>query len=509
MRRAAAVGLALGLTVAGTVTVPAHAAPTCFGKTPSIMGTDGSDILEGTIGPDVIFAGKGSDTVRAGGGNDLICGGSGEDHGLFGQGGNDKIDAGTSERTTKVYGGTGNDFLYDAPGGGDGQEMFGGPGDDVLKAGDSNGTYIDVLDGGPGNDVMEQGGSEGVFIGGGGDDTMFGGRRDRGFDFLILDDAPGPVDLDVAAGTMTGWGNDTVEEIEVVGGGRFDDTMAGDGTRNYFVGGAGNDSLSGAGGNDCLLGAEPSWGGDHQVCIQPYRVEAGSGDDVLTGGAGDDLVSGGDGDDVIDGDEGFDRASFSGSASPVFVDLGAGTSTGDGTDSLQEVEEIVGSGFQDTLTGSERADSLIAYSSAGDVLRGLGGDDFLDAGIRETDLDGGAGNDTVTFLWGGPDDDTGFELDLRTDSDSAGNKLTSIENVLGPLYFVAVTLHGDDGPNSLTGGGADDRIFGYGGDDVLVGGYGNDELDGGAGEDLLEGGPGRTNGFDTCVNGETLRNCEA
>ncbi|HEX2196083.1 MAG TPA: hypothetical protein VHJ76_04075 [Actinomycetota bacterium] len=500
MKVAAVAAIALA---AGMVATPAHAAWTCFGKVATIVGTDRDNTIKGTPRQDVIWAGLGDDTVYGRGGNDLICGGSGEDRGLYGNKGNDKIDAGTSTRATLVYGGKGDDLLYDAPNGGDAQEMFGGPGDDVLKAGDSNGTYLDVLDGGPGDDVMEQGETEGIFYAGPGNDVIWGGRGGGDRDELILTDAPRGIRLDMRDETMRGWGRDEVAEIEIVMGSRFDDTISGDEDRNVFVGAAGDDKLSGGASRDCILGgAVEFW----NRCYFAYEVDPGSGDDVLAGGDGDDDLVGGDGDDRFTGGTGTDTAWFSASRAPVAVDLGEGSATGEGRDTL-DVEGAVGSEFADALTGSEASDRLHAgtsRASRGDVLRGLGGDDTL--GVQyDTDLDGGAGSDTASYAFTFNDGVT--TVDLRTDSDTLGNTLTDVESVYG-LGHNTMAIHGDDGPNTLTGSGGNDEIFGYDGDDRLKGGFGDDLLDGGPGNDTLDGGHPQHGGNDTCVNGETVTSCE-
>ncbi|MEI9900643.1 MAG: calcium-binding protein [Hyphomicrobium sp.] len=49
---------------------------------------------------------------------------------------------------------------------------------------------------------------------------------------------------------------------------------------------------------------------------------------------------------------------------------------------------------------------------------------------------------------------------------------------------------GDDGSNTVAGGGGHDRLFGRGGDDILAGGDGNDGLYGDGGQDFLFGDAG-------------------
>jgi len=74
------------------------------------------------------------------------------------------------------------------------------------------------------------------------------------------------------------------------------------------------------------------------------------------------------------------------------------------------------------------------------------------------------------------------------------------------------TLQGKGG-NDLLCGGSDDALDGRGGDDTLVGDEGNNTLLGRGGQDLLQGGEDNDQlkggaGTDTCVDGETLLDCE-
>jgi hemolysin type calcium-binding protein len=83
------------VVVAGTVGVAVLAALTaseaaagggsadrCFGRAPTIVGTNGADVLRGTTpGPDVIVGRGGDDRIRPGRGLDRVCSGSGDfDH---------------------------------------------------------------------------------------------------------------------------------------------------------------------------------------------------------------------------------------------------------------------------------------------------------------------------------------------------------------------------------------------------------------------------------------------
>lgn len=259
----------------------AEASSRCFGMRPTIVGTSRADVLEGTRRKDIISGLGGKDTIRGLGGNDTICGFNGAD---------------------TIIGGSGADLLS------------GDAGKDLVNGGAGD---FDNLWGFSGNDAL---------IGGG------------GFDWVLYRGAPGPVTLDLSAGSATGEGTDTLSGLEGVVGSRFDD--------------------------------------------------------VLTGGEASNTFQAEDGNDTIDGGGGVDFASFFLSPGPVTVDLAAGTATGEGTDTLTGIENVFGSGdFGDTLMG-DGLDNTLLGSGGDDSVSGSDGNDELDGGDGTDALDGGIGTDT-------------------------------------------------------------------------------------------------------------------
>jgi len=114
-------------------------------------------------------------------------------------------------------------------------------------------------------------------------------------------------------------------------------------------------------------------------------LAGGRGADVLIGGLGNDILRGGPGNDVLDGgvladfqsDTGFrdtDRADYSAAAGGVNVNLASGVAQdGDGgTDTLIGVEGVIGSAYDDVLTGGSDAFT--------EFFRGGAGDDTIDGG---------------------------------------------------------------------------------------------------------------------------------
>jgi Ca2+-binding RTX toxin-like protein len=231
-----------------------------------------------------------------------------------------------------------------------------------------------------------------------------------GFDFVRYDFAEnGGVFVDLSAGTAdNGSGTDTLSNIEGVVGSMFDDTIVGsDGLMEVFIGGAGSDS--------------------------------------------------------IDGGDGYDRVDYTTSGAAVVVDLGAGTAQDGlgGTDTLQNIEGVRGSAFNDTLSGSDDAEFESFEGREGnDSIDGMGGTDRVD-------YDGALKGVVVNLSTG-------------TASDGYGgtDKLLNIEDVRGSKGF------GDN----LTGSAGDNHLEGLGGNDTLSGGAGNDVLDAGTGVDAVDGG---------------------
>ena len=77
----------------------------------------------------------------------------------------------------------------------------------------------------------------------------------------------------------------------------------------------------------------------------------------MNGGENNDTLIGQDGNDTLAGGNGADTASYVGAVAGVTVALsvaGAQNTGGDGTDTLSSIENLIGSGFADTLSGTSR-----------------------------------------------------------------------------------------------------------------------------------------------------------
>ncbi|MGO1079699.1 calcium-binding protein [Inquilinus sp. CA228] len=370
-----------------------------------------------------------------------------------------------------VNGTAGNDMIHVA---GDG--VVAPPGfTDIALATAFNDTLnglggADVLYGGGGNDLIDGGDGSDILVGGIGADTLLGGA---GTDTISYSGGTAGVDVDLATGrgSLGDAEGDTLSGVENVQG---TNSPGGDG----LYGSAVANTLTGLGGDDTLLGLD--------------------GNDMLLGGDGDDYMRGGAGADRLDGGAGIDLINYHFSTAGVAIDLSTGRCSGGDAqgDTLSGIEDIGGSGRDDTLTGSAVANLLYGLEG-NDVLSGLGGDDELAGYIGDDVLRGGAGAD---LLMG----DTGIDLvsfygaaaavsvSLGTGTgafgDAQGDTYTDIENVNGGTAGDRIV--GNTAANVLNGYEDDDSLFGVEGDDTLLGGAGDDALQGGAGADRLDGGAG-------------------
>ena len=267
------------------------------------------------------------------------------------------------------------------------------------------------------------------------------------------------------------------------------------------VDGTDRDDVMGAGYTDNEGDQIDGWDGNNEA-IHGYEgddaINAGIGHDTLFGGKGDDTLVGGAGADAIEGGEGTDLADYSASNAGVAIDLSQGTGTGGDAqgDRLKNVENLLGSRFNDTLTGDDEdnafaggdGDDWLIGAEGKDTLIGGAGADLLEGGKDDDSLTGDAGNDT---LHGGKGDDV-LKGGDGADTLTGGEDKDTLEGGSGDDILEGGSgddiLEGGSGDDSLEGGEDDDRLGGGDGADTLTGGDGKDSLGGGAGDDSLSGG---------------------
>ena len=241
------------------------------------------------------------------------------------------------------------------------------------------------------------------------------------------------------------------------------------------------DNIIGTPGDDNIVG---TMGAD--------SISGLGGDDTIDGGAGDDTIKGQAGADAIDGGSGIDTATYQGSGQAVNVNLATGTGTGGDAqgDTLTNIENLTGSGRDDTLTGDANV-NIIDGAAGDDMIDGGAGDDILIGGAGEDTLIGGAGADNLDGGTGNSDvasyenSASAVNVDLSTGTgtggDAEGDTLTNIEGLTGSANDD--TLIGDAGANVIDGGAGDDSIVGGDGQNTLSGSLGDDTMIGGSDND--------------------------
>jgi Ca2+-binding RTX toxin-like protein len=270
--------------------LPAGAAPRCFGKAATIVGTNRSERLRGTKGNDVIVARGGHDLLNGGGGRDRICGGGGDDV-LLGGSARDLLD-----------GQLGLDFLAGGP---SRDKVLGSGGDDVLRGNQGN----DALFGGAGFDIL---------LGEAGNDRLDGGEGI--FDRVSFFFSAAPVAVDLNTNTAIGEGTDALAGIEDLEGSQHGDTLIGNALDNFFFPLGGDDAVTGGDGFDLVsffeapapvnanlsTGVAIGEGNDTLIGIEDLAGSAHLSGDDLTGDSNQNLLFGVDGDDRLFGLEGDD-----------------------------------------------------------------------------------------------------------------------------------------------------------------------------------------------------------
>jgi Ca2+-binding RTX toxin-like protein len=417
----------------------------------SFSGFSGNDTLIGNAGADTLLGGAGYDVLCGGSGNDSIDGGDGIDvldfsgyttaitlnlstawqssvtyqgtdtvsnmEGVIGGTNNDSI---TGSSGNDVIGGfSGNDTLA----GGLGidtlsfdrtsaavtvnlqAQTVSGEGTDVISGFEnvSSGSGADNLTGSTGDNWIRGNDGNDTITGSAGNDTLEGGN---GTDQLVYTAYTSALSINLATGAVTGADGkvEVISGFENVLGGTGNDTITGSSIAESIAGGSGNDSLTGEAGADSLTGD--------------------AGNDTLVGGLGQDTVTGGAGNDLFvvladevsantyNGDADFDLIDFSNTNVAFTAAFYANTTSQSFTFNSQtqtyvNVEGLIGSQANDTLTGSNTnavyfdgfsGNDSITGNTGADTLLGGSGDDTIGGGGSGNDsIDGGAGNDRISF----------------------------------------------------------------------------------------------------------------
>ena len=238
------------------------------------------------------------------------------------------------------------------------------------------------------------------------------------------------VDLSDTSNNAGDAAGDSYLNIEIIEGSTYSNRFVGDDGNNIFMDGGANASV-------------------------------GSSPDTYIGGVGQDTVS-------------YEKAESRVEAYLSGINENRGDAAGD---SFENIENLIGSDFDDILAGDEGHNRLIG-GEGDDVIFGFGGNDILIGGRGRDFLSGNysgseSGNNTASYEGSfgavfvdlnGPKDGQG--LITAYGGHAQGDGLRFIHNLIGSDHDD--TLSGDNEDNRLEGGLGNDSLRGNGGSDVFV-----------------------------------------
>lgn len=186
-----------------------------------------------------------------------------------------------------------------------------------------------------------------------------------------------------------------------------------------LVGTTGNDVIIAGDGENRLQGGE---GNDTLV--------AGNGGNDLYGNNGNDLLISGAGNDLLDGGAGNNTASYQNATAGVWANLGGvdaqgfNTHGGGGHDTLVNIQNLIGSDYNDHLIGDAN-DNILIGGKGNDTLTGGGGADTFKWLAGDEGQNGSIAHDTITDFKPGVD-----TLDLSQLLQGENSVASSLENFL-------------------------------------------------------------------------------
>lgn len=417
----------------------------------TISGLGGDDTITGDPGNDLISGGAGNDTVNGSNGNDMLIGpgvqaaADGLDGMTLAQligdaaaqngavaaflaqtgpsdagddilhGGKDDDLIADSAGRDMLYGDLGNDRLVAVDAGPDGNydELYGGPGDDILT-----GDETDILSGDAGTDSFVIAAHEGgtghtlirdwkagetidIFVENAADTAQLALDVHQDGAHLSLDgrmlalikgvQSADQVTALASAITLINNGSGVTMATPEITLSIGDDVYQGGPQGEIIHALGGDDTVFGAGGDDQLLmaGGRDMATGDAGDDL----IVGGPQEDVLNGGAGDDVIQGGADNDILTRNIGFFRAHAGHLDLPDSIDIAAVEQIMTRSGSSDAGDDEITGGTGKDLISDEYGNNTLSGSAGDDIVSGVDAYASADTGIDV--IDGGVGDDLL------------------------------------------------------------------------------------------------------------------
>jgi len=478
-----------------------------------LFGLGGNDKLDGGGDADILFGGEGNDTYIVNHFFDQVN----EDISDPVTGGIDTVISSINYtlndnvENLKLAGkaninGTGNVLFNELVGNNGNNKLIAHEGDDKIIGGAGN----DTLDGGIGKDTMFGGEGNDIYVVDSTDDFVREFSSTGGIDTVKSS-------ITYALGTyfenLTLTGDADINAV----GNSADNKINGNSGDNVLDGGIGKDSFNGGKGNDTFIvnssndKVTETAKAAKQINLVSMRTDflidnfqdidlikssvsytlgknveqlllTGSANTKATGNELNNILYANTGDNVLDGVKGNDTVSYQNVANQVFTpnkfegldgrnDLfgaiagvnvslaikGGQQTTGSGVDNLKNIDNLIGSRYNDRLVGND-ADNVLDGSFGADVLIG------------------GNGNDSYIV------DSADVVIETNSNKKQLDTVYSSVDYILGK-NLENLTLFGSETINA-SGNGLNNTLRGNKASNILDGGKGADKLLGGAGDDF-------------------------
>ena len=171
-----------------------------------------------------------------------------------------------------------------------------------------------------------------------------------------------------------------------------------------------------------------------------------------------------------------DTVSYASATAPITVSVTISTQQntgGAGLDTLTNIENLIGSSVDDSLTGNFR-NNVLNGANGNDTLDGKSGADIMIGGLNDDTFVVNSVGDVVIEYRNEGTDKVNSSVTYTLPLDVENLTLTGVQAINGTGNDQTNNLVGNSAINQLNGGGGHDTLDGKAGADIMIGGLGYD-----------------------------------